>query len=135
MDPIPNEAMGNATSIFNLMRNVGGSVGIAVSQTLLARGRQRHINILGSHVSAYSAQTQERLRQLQSAFVARGADPVTAAQRAQGALWGTVQQQAAILTFNDCFFLFGVIMLVLTPLSYRYAKAAQRTQRTDLRIK
>ena len=118
MDPIPNETMGNATSIFNLMRNIGGSIGIAVSQTLLARGRQRHINILGSHVSAFSPQTQEQLRQLQSAFMARGADPVTAAQRAQGALWGTVQQQAAILTFNDCFFLFAVIMLILTPLGY-----------------
>jgi len=58
------------------------------------------------------------LRQLQSAFVARGADSVTAAQRAQGALWGTVQQQAAILTFNDCFFFFGIIMLILTPLGY-----------------
>jgi MFS transporter, DHA2 family, multidrug resistance protein len=118
MDPIPNESMGNATSIFNLMRNVGGSAGIAVSQTMLARGRQRHINILGSHVSAFSARTQEQLRQLQSAFVARGADSVTAAQRAQGALWGTVQQQAAILTFNDCFFFFGIIMLILTPLGY-----------------
>jgi MFS transporter, DHA2 family, multidrug resistance protein len=118
MDPIPNETMGNATSIFNLMRNVGGSAGIAVTQTLLDRGRQRHINILGSHVSAYSSFTQERLRQLQSAFVARGADTATAAQRAQGALWGTVQQQAAILSFNDSFLLFGVIMLVLVPLGF-----------------
>ncbi|MBN1568670.1 MAG: DHA2 family efflux MFS transporter permease subunit [Acidobacteria bacterium] len=118
MDPIPNEAMGNATSIFNLMRNVGGSAGIAVSQTVLARGRQRHTNILGSHITVFSAQTQERLRRLQSAFIAGGADPVTAARRAEGALWGTVQRQAAILTFNDCFLLFGVIMLVVAPLSY-----------------
>jgi MFS transporter, DHA2 family, multidrug resistance protein len=118
MDPIPNETMGNATSIFNLMRNVGGSAGIAVGQTLLARGRQHYANILGAHVSAYSTIAQERLRQLQSAFAARGADPVTAAQRAQGALWGTVQQQAAILTFNQSFVVFGVIMLVLVPLGF-----------------
>jgi DHA2 family multidrug resistance protein len=118
MDPIPNETMGNATSIFNLMRNVGGSTGIAVSQTMLARGRQRHINILGAHVSAFNPATQERLRQLQSAFAGRGTDPVTAVQRAQGALWGTVQQQAAVLTFNECFFIFGVIMLILAPLGF-----------------
>lgn len=130
MDPIPNEAMGNATSIFNLMRNIGGSTGIAVSQTVIARGRQRHTNILGSHITAYSPQTQERLRQLQSAFIARGADPVTAARRAEGALWGTVQQQAAILTFNDCFRLFGVIMLVVTPLIYlmRRPRSGRRGQ-------
>ena len=118
MDPISNEAMGNATSIFNLMRNVGGSAGIAASQTMLARGRQRYTNILGAHVTDFSPITQERLRQLQSAFAARGADPVTAARRAEGALWGTVQRQAAILTFNNCFFLFGLIMLVLVPVGF-----------------
>jgi MFS transporter, DHA2 family, multidrug resistance protein len=118
MDSIGNEAMGNATSIFNLMRNVGGSAGIAVTQTMLARGRQRHINILGANISSYSPLTQQRLSQLQSAFVAQGADPVTAAQRARGALWGTVQQQAAILTFNDSFRLLGIIMLILVPLGY-----------------
>jgi DHA2 family multidrug resistance protein len=118
MDPIPNETMGNATSIFNLMRNAGGSAGIAVSQTMIARGRQRHINILGAHITAYSPLAQERLRQLQSAFVAQGADTVTAAQRARGALWGTVQQQAAILSFNDSFRLLGLILLLLVPLGY-----------------
>jgi MFS transporter, DHA2 family, multidrug resistance protein len=118
MDPISKEKMGNATSIFNLMRNIGGSVGIAVTQTMLARGNQRHINILGVHVNEYDPLTQERLRQLQSAFAARGADPVAAAQRAQGALWGTVQRQAAMLTFNDAFRLLSVIMLILVPLSF-----------------
>ena len=118
MDPISNEAMGNATSIFNLMRNIGGSAGIAVTQTMLARGRQRHTSVLGAHVSVYNTATQERLRQLQSAFAAQGADPVTAAQRAQGALWATVQKQAAILTFNDAFRLLGMIFLMVVPLGY-----------------
>lgn len=118
MDPIPNQAMGNATSIFNLMRNVGGSVGIAVTQTLLSRGSQRHINVLGAHVSPYSPIAQERLRQLQAAMASRGADPVTAAQRAHGLLWSSVQQQAAILTFNDVFRILAVVFLVVVPLGF-----------------
>jgi DHA2 family multidrug resistance protein len=118
MDPISREKMGNATSIFNLMRNIGGSVGIAATQTMLSRGNQRHINLLGVHVNEYDPVTQERLRQFQSAFTARGADPVTAAMRARGALWGTVQKQAAILTFNDAFRLLGVLLLILVPLSF-----------------
>jgi MFS transporter, DHA2 family, multidrug resistance protein len=118
MDPISNEKMGNATSIFNLMRNIGGSVGIAVTQTLMSRGRQLHTNILGSHISPYSHLAQERMRQLQSAFMAQGSDPVTAAQRSHGALWATVQQQASILTFNDIFRLMALIFLLLVPLSY-----------------
>ena len=68
MDPIANESMGNATSIFNLMRNVGGSAGIAVTQTLLARGRQHHINVLGAHVSAYSTLTQETIASTPGCF-------------------------------------------------------------------
>ena len=118
MDPISNEAMGNATSIFNLMRNVGGSTGIAATQTLLARGRQRHVNVLGTHVSNYNLATQQRLRQLQGAFIAQGSDPVTAVQRAHGVLWATVQRHAAILTFNDVFRLLGWIFLIVVPLGF-----------------
>jgi len=118
MDPISNEQMGNATSIFNLMRNVGGSVGIAATQTILSRWRQMHTNILGSHISAYDPLAQERFRQLQSTFVARGSDAVTAAQRSNGVLWATVQQQASILTFNDIFRLMAFIFVLMVPLGY-----------------
>ena len=48
--------MGNATSLFNLMRNLGGSIGIAMTGTLLARKQQEYINIMGAHVNAYSPQ-------------------------------------------------------------------------------
>jgi DHA2 family multidrug resistance protein len=50
-DPIPRERMGNATSIFNLMRNIGASVGIAMVETMQVRKSQLHINILGEHVN------------------------------------------------------------------------------------
>jgi hypothetical protein len=50
MDPIPRERMGNATSLFNLMRNIGGSIGIAVTGTMLARQQQAHYVMLGTNV-------------------------------------------------------------------------------------
>src|ERR1700704_4100011 len=52
MDAIPREKMGNATSLFNLMRNIGGSIGIAVTGTMSERGRQVGESVLGSHVTA-----------------------------------------------------------------------------------
>jgi DHA2 family multidrug resistance protein len=116
MDAIPNEGMGNATSIFNLMRNLGSSMGVAVTQTLLARHRQIHTNILGAHVSGYGAGTQQMLHQLQAAFMAQGADAATAARRAQAALWGMVQRQAGILSFNDAYRLLAALFLVVMPL-------------------
>jgi MFS transporter, DHA2 family, multidrug resistance protein len=115
MDRIPNAGMGNAASIFNLVRNIGGSMGIAITQTLIARHRQVHINNLGAHVSMYSAQTQQMLHQLQAGFVAQGVDVATATHRAQAALWGMVQRQAAMLAFNDAFLVLAAIFLFLMP--------------------
>src|SRR5215472_483586 len=58
MDPIPRERMGNATSLFNLMRNIGGSIGIAVTGTMIARHSQSNIATLGTHVSQFDPHTQ-----------------------------------------------------------------------------
>ena len=116
MDPIPRERMGNATSLFNLMRNIGGSIGIAVTGTMLARQQQVHINVLGSHVDAYSPAAQSMLAPLRAGFMAQGADAVTAAQRAYAALFGLVQRQATMVSFVEIFQLLGFIFLLLIPL-------------------
>src|SRR5579863_7898419 len=73
-DPIPRERMGNATSVFNLMRNIGSSIGISMVETLQFRRMQAHINILGRHVNQASSQTQAALAGLRQTFISRGAD-------------------------------------------------------------
>ncbi len=115
-DQIPRERMGNATSIFNLMRNIGASVGISSVQTLQFRNMQTHINYLGQHVSETSSRTQQTLAGLRQTFMAKGADAVTATHQAHGALWGTVQKQAAMLSYNDVFRFLGWMFLVMVPL-------------------
>jgi DHA2 family multidrug resistance protein len=122
MDRIAPKDMGHATSLFNLLRNIGGAVGIAVVQTVLSRDRQEHFNVLGSHVNAYAASTQLMLQGLRSAFIARGSDPVTAASQANGALFGMVQQQAAMIAFNDGFRLLAVVFVLLLPLVFLMKK-------------
>ena len=62
MDPIPRERMGNATSLFNLMRNLGGSIGIATTGTLLARKQQEYFNVFGAHVERLLDRLAERDR-------------------------------------------------------------------------
>jgi MFS transporter, DHA2 family, multidrug resistance protein len=116
MDPIPRESMGNATSIFNLMRNIGGSLGIAVATTVLARQQQVHTNVLGSHIDPYNPQARALFEQLRAGFVARGADLVSAGQRAEAALFGMVLRQAAMLSFMDVFRLMGLLFVCLLPL-------------------
>jgi DHA2 family multidrug resistance protein len=116
MDAISRERMGNATSLFNLMRNLGGSIGIAVTATLLSRQQQAYVNVLGANVDAYSPASQAAFEAARSGFLARGADITTATQRAYGALFGTVQQQASMVSFVQLFRLLGVIFLLLLPL-------------------
>lgn len=116
MDPVPRERMGNATSLFNLMRNLGGSIGIATTGTMLARRQQVYISQLGEHVTPYSEQARQMLESMRQGFMASGVDPYTAGQRAYGATFGLVQRHAAMLSFVEIFRALGVIFVVLVPL-------------------
>jgi DHA2 family multidrug resistance protein len=116
MDSIPREQMGNATSLFNLMRNIGGSIGIAATGTMLARNNQSTTALLGANVTAYDPATQTMLAQLRGAFMAAGADPVTATNRAYAALFGVVQRQATMVSFVGIFQLLGVVFIAMVPL-------------------
>jgi DHA2 family multidrug resistance protein len=126
MDPIPRERMGNATSLFNLMRNVGGSIGIAMTGTMLARQQQVHINVLGGHIDPFNPATRTMFDSLRAGFMARGADAYTATERAYGAMFGIVQRQAAIVSFVEVFRLLGVIFLLLIPLTLLMKRPAGR---------
>jgi DHA2 family multidrug resistance protein len=112
MNPIPKEEMGNATSLFNLMRNIGGSVGIAMVTTLNQRYAQKHLDVLASHVTPYDTAASHLLEQL------RGTTPGPAAANphALTAIWGIVQRQASMLALVDLFRLLTVLFLVMIPL-------------------
>jgi len=118
MDPIPRERMGNATSLFNLMRNLGGSVGIATTGSLLARKQQEYFNVFGSHVDPYSPVAQNAIESARQGYLASGADPATAMQRAYAAVTGMVQQQATMVAFVHLFRMLGIIFLLLVPLVF-----------------
>jgi DHA2 family multidrug resistance protein len=116
MDPIPRERMGNATSLFNLMRNIGGSLGIAATGTMLARQQQTTTALLGRNVSVYDPATRTMFTAMRGAFMAAGTDAVTATERAYAAMFGMVQKQAAMVSFVGIFQLLGVLFVVLVPL-------------------
>jgi DHA2 family multidrug resistance protein len=125
-DPIPKELTGNATSIFNLMRNVGASFGIAAVTTIVARHTQSHTNDLSRNVSIYNIAAKRVFDATRSAFMAKGSDALTATNRAYAAIWGMVQQQAAMLSYADAFFLLGVLFLTMLPLLLLMRKPQKR---------
>lgn len=116
MSAIPRERMGNATSVSSVLRNIGGSVGIAVMGTLLLRRQQVHRTSFGEGVNAYDAPAQLFLERMAGGFAAAGADPYTAGQRATAAAAGLVAQQAAMLSFVQLFRLMAVIFLCMVPI-------------------
>ncbi len=117
MSGISREKMGNATSIYNLMRNIGGSFGIATMTTFLARRQQVHQSQLISHVTPMDIRTQMMLHGLQSWF--RLHAPLSAydaAHKSWGTIYLMVQQQAAMLSFVEAFWIMGVIFWAMAPL-------------------
>src|SRR5947209_6817574 len=115
-DPIPKEEMGNATSLFNLMRNIGASIGIAMVTTTVARHMQQHTNDLGGNVNNFSGPARAMLNSLIQGFMSRGMDMATATKQAYAVLFGMVQRQAAMMSYLDAFFLLSVMFLCMLPL-------------------
>jgi DHA2 family multidrug resistance protein len=110
---IEPENAGSASGLFNMMRNLGGAVGIAVLQTFLTKREQYHSNVLMQSVSLLEQATRNRLDQLTQYFVNHGViDRIDAAHRAYVAIGHTVQKQAFILAFSDTFYLLGVALIV-----------------------
>lgn len=114
MGTLKKEQMGNATSLFNLVRNVGGSIGISVSTTYLVRSAQRHQNFLAAHLTPYDLAYQQRLTQLQAAFTKVSGAPQARAM-AHGALYGMLVQQANVLAFVDTYRWMAVAVLLCIP--------------------
>ncbi len=111
---LPREQIGNATGIFNLMRNIGGSLGISMVTTLLARDSQRTQAVLSANLSPSDPQLQQYLAALRHAFTP-SVGSVAAAQKALGVLYSTLVQQAMLLAYVHAFRLMAIICLACIP--------------------
>jgi DHA2 family multidrug resistance protein len=111
----PKQA-GSASALFNMLRNLGGSIGIACLSTQLDLREKLHSLRLGEAVSIFSSATAERLSALASHFAAQGADAVSAGLQGAGAIAMTVRKEAFVLAYGECFFVMGVLLLSMTVL-------------------
>jgi DHA2 family multidrug resistance protein len=104
--------------MFNLMRNIGGSMGIASATTFLFRRQQLHTHLLAVDVNPYNPQAQVFLKGVQSAMISHGSDPHTAVAQSYGAIWGIIERQASMLAFVDTFRAMAVVFLLMLPLLF-----------------
>ena len=125
-DPVPKERLGNATSLFNLMRNIGASIGISAVTTIQVRNAQKHLHDLGANVTGSNLQWQRTIAGLQQFFISKGTDAATALHRAQAAAFGMVQRQAAMLSYADAFRFLGILFVVMFPLIFLMKKPQKK---------
>jgi len=110
---IEAENAGSASGLFNMTRNLGGAVGIAMLQTLLTKREQYHSNVLMQSVSLLEQATRARIEKLTQYFVNHGiVDHAEATHRAVVVIGKVVQKQAFILAFSDTFYLLGAALIV-----------------------
>ena len=134
MASIEKERMGNATSIFNLMRNIGGSFGIALMTTFLERRTQIHQSHLVANITAGDLATRRMLAGIRAWFLTHGLDAVTAQRKAFAALYALVQRHASMLAFVEAFWVMSIMFLAMIPflLLLRYTRHAAPTDEGGL---
>ena len=107
---------GSASALYNMFRNLGGSIGIAVLATQLDLREKFHSVRLGEGINAFNPAANERLESLARQLMARGADAVTAGQQALGAVAGLVRREAYVMAYGDCFYLLSLLMFSMVLL-------------------
>ncbi len=109
-------ALGHGSAIFNLTRQLGGSLGLSMLATYLTRDAAVNRAVLVTQASGTGFGTYLRLQALERGFVARGSDLFTAKQQALAALDGIINQQAYVIAFEHVFLWVGVAILAVLPL-------------------
>lgn len=121
---IKKEDMGNATSIFNFTRNLGGSFGVAVATTILTRRAQFHQARLVDHLTPFDMNYIIGSQQTAEILQNRGLEPMLAHKGGLGAIFQTLLREANMMSFNDVFYLLAVMIVLTLPLIFliKYVK-------------
>ncbi|MGH7979916.1 MAG: MFS transporter, partial [Limisphaerales bacterium] len=124
MGYLAQNQIGNASGLYNLMRNLGGSMGIAFVTTMLARGAQKHEALMVAHMTPTDPAFTHQLALAEHAL-ARQTDPVTATGQAYSLLYQTLDSQAHLWAFVDNFRLFCLLALGCVPLVFLFKRVSR----------
>ena len=120
---LPNETIGNATGLYNLMRGMGGSIGIAVVTTLLARHAQLHQSMIVSHLTPYDPAFRQSFHGVTELFSTQ-CDPVTAMRKAYRSIYHILVVQSTLLAYMDNYRLLGFFSLLGVPIAMLFKRVA-----------
>ena len=115
LSTLKGRSIGEGAAMTGMMRQLGGSFGIAIITTFIARFNQQHRVNLVSHLDSTSFQVQQRVQQLQQGFMARGFSASESLNKAYQVLEFNVTKQSAVLSYIDVFFYLGMLFLLCIP--------------------
>lgn len=110
--------IGQGTGLNNMMRQLGGSFGIAGLTTLIHIRQAVHRNNLLEHINPYNPYFTDRFNTYVQAFTSKGKSISDATRMAYGAIDNVVNRQSLLLTYNDAYWIVGVVMLLAIPLVF-----------------
>jgi DHA2 family multidrug resistance protein len=116
LGPIPKRDVAAASGFFNLTRQLGGSIGVAILTTFLSRREAFHRTVLAEKIVSGGAYVEQRLGVMSTAFASHGFDSIASRQKAAGALDGLVSLQAAVMSFGDTFWATAMLVVAILPL-------------------
>jgi MFS transporter, DHA2 family, multidrug resistance protein len=126
MAGLPNEQIGNASGLYNLLRNIGGSIGISVVNTIVYRHQQTHRNEIARHINAGNVSVVGELHALQQFLTTQGASAEDALNRAYALLNSTLSSQARLWAYVDDFRYMALVSFFCIPLVFLLKKAVGR---------
>ena len=110
--------VGQGTGLNNMMRQLGGSFGIATLTTIIHLREGLHRNNLIGNVNPYNSAFTQRFNLLVASFEAKGKSVLDATHMAYAAIEGAVTRQSFLLTYDDAYWVSGLVMLFSIPLLY-----------------
>jgi len=118
MSGIKKEEMANATAIYNLLRNLGGSFGVAFVTTTLARRSQFHQNRIVDHLTPFDTNYQLANDNISNVLQYKGFSLETTDQGSLEIIYKMLLREASMLSFNDAFYLLSILMVLILPLVF-----------------
>jgi DHA2 family multidrug resistance protein len=117
MSAVSREEAGDAAGLYNMARNLGGSVGLALLGVYIDRRNAFHDDHIRESVTANSAIGQDHIAATSVGFIAQHGDPAIAHSQALGQLAAEIQRQASVMTFSETFYVLGIALLLCIPLT------------------
>ncbi|MCK1333839.1 MULTISPECIES: DHA2 family efflux MFS transporter permease subunit [unclassified Bradyrhizobium] len=114
-DGVPPDKTNQASALINVARNIGGSMGVALAQTILAQRQQFHQSRLIEHAAPSDLGYQQTIETMTRFFQAQGSNASDAASQAVAWVGRTLQQQVDLLAYIDVFWTLAIIAVLMIP--------------------